>query len=961
MLNDFNRSVLLMIFIVFFHNAGKGQTLHYSNLDSLPLDTGIRYGKLSNGFTYYIKRLEKPQQKIEMFLYVKAGTNQQRKGDLDIAHTLEHIAFMPTKNFPKSIREVENKYNMTIYDVLGYSGAFTEYIFYPPAHSREAMHTGLHWFQDIAQNLKFTEVNVENARGELRQEFLGKNGADMEAKALKTKMNAYLFPGGEDRTEYLKYNKEFSAEIISQFYNDWYRPGLMAVSIVGNIENVDGLEKKIRKIFSQLKSEKNTPDFEADFDQYIKRPTQFVKLERKSNASKGFNDELVETHLFFRTKNTPIKNNSWKELKEERIWQIFTSVLRDRLKNKVRRYNTSYSSSVRLPFKNTQYPGLPVLIIDILSRDNFEVEALRETMAAIYQIKEFGITKEEWEKYRKTKHSDIENSSYWTSQIKKHFFYREALPENKNVLLNNWIENITLAAFNKQLSDIISVSPEDIALIAPKGHQALTYTEPQIRNWISSITPDSFAPYQPPKRRVNLNDQGKIGSLKKRKIIDEQIGVSGAKKYTLENGLKVVLKSFKPSSESKEIMIKGFSTKGASCFSDENFYSAINAPEIIKNSGFGTMDKFEIDSFISKTGLFSGPVSYVDYNETVVQGTSSMEDLEVFLQLIYLYFSNPRKDKLAFDDWQKTKYQNYFKPAFNNMIFEDFSNKIRDITGDPTVAGEGIFGFKYLHGTKDFKGMQKTNFNKAFEIYTKLFGNARDFTFLISGDFKEKSVLLLLQKYLGGLPNKENFSCETEPVIEFDLPDENPLLEITPPLERYSMEGVYYYLGYLPEVDHPKDWKQHIKVEALGWYIYQELFKLRFEKGYSLYTVGSDGIYNNLLNRYEIFIKLLVKKDELALLREECEQIIANIKSGMIDDSTFSSSKPRLYNLYSAGRARSGREMQNRLFNHYRYGQAWTEPKKVEDFVKSITKDDLIETAKKYYQEENKLEAVMME
>src|SRR5690606_34677211 len=64
-----------------------------------PLDPGIRYGQLSNGLRYYIKPIPNSGEKLYMRLYVKVGTFQEDPDQWELAHFVEHMAFVRTPNF----------------------------------------------------------------------------------------------------------------------------------------------------------------------------------------------------------------------------------------------------------------------------------------------------------------------------------------------------------------------------------------------------------------------------------------------------------------------------------------------------------------------------------------------------------------------------------------------------------------------------------------------------------------------------------------------------------------------------------------------------------------------------------------------------------------------------------------------------------------------------------------------
>ena len=73
------------IFVLFF------SILRAEN--EFPIDKAITYGKLDNGFTYYIRENEKPKDKAYIKLVIKAGSVMEEENQLGLAHLLEHVAF----------------------------------------------------------------------------------------------------------------------------------------------------------------------------------------------------------------------------------------------------------------------------------------------------------------------------------------------------------------------------------------------------------------------------------------------------------------------------------------------------------------------------------------------------------------------------------------------------------------------------------------------------------------------------------------------------------------------------------------------------------------------------------------------------------------------------------------------------------------------------------------------------
>ena len=66
----------------------------------LPIDTAVRYGKLPNGLTYYIRHNALPEKRVHFYIAQKVGSVQEEENQRGLAHFLEHMCFNGTQHFP---------------------------------------------------------------------------------------------------------------------------------------------------------------------------------------------------------------------------------------------------------------------------------------------------------------------------------------------------------------------------------------------------------------------------------------------------------------------------------------------------------------------------------------------------------------------------------------------------------------------------------------------------------------------------------------------------------------------------------------------------------------------------------------------------------------------------------------------------------------------------------------------
>jgi zinc protease len=89
-------SLFLLLFIVITSFAQQ-----FDLNAPIPLDPKVSKGVLENGMTYYVRANSTPKNRADLFLVVRAGSVDEDKDQLGLAHFCEHMAFNGTKNFPK--------------------------------------------------------------------------------------------------------------------------------------------------------------------------------------------------------------------------------------------------------------------------------------------------------------------------------------------------------------------------------------------------------------------------------------------------------------------------------------------------------------------------------------------------------------------------------------------------------------------------------------------------------------------------------------------------------------------------------------------------------------------------------------------------------------------------------------------------------------------------------------------
>ncbi|UGU15737.1 insulinase family protein [Sinomicrobium kalidii] len=935
----------LLLFGLFNGITVFGQTVE-NNRSTEPLDPEIYFGQLDNGFRYYIKPVDTENSKVLMSLYIKVGHSHEGKDKRDVAHFLEHMAALHTKNFTHlySNTKLLNSIGMDMIDVRANTGIeYTQYQFNFPvdADSKKALETGLSWFHGIVgREVEFQKDDVDVQRKAIYEEIVGRHYKD---NYIQSKMFNAIYGSGADLIKpenYEHYFQNLDIKKIIRFYKDWYRPDLASLVVVGNIKDVEAMEHQIRKMFSKLQVNPDSRPHEDWHLNYLRRPCQFVVLENDVEAFGGLSNDEVGIYTLIRNSKYQ-ERGTWAGVKRGLIKELLKNVVRIRF-DYYQKY--THQTSYKLHYNYSRSGNL----IRVIAGEGKERKGLQQAFGILKDIKSNGITKEEWDKIRKDKLQGMQNIEdnphYWKKAIWSYDVYGEALPVNKNQRLQKWLENLSLDELHTWFLEVLSEMPDDIGIIAAKGNKALSYTEKKVRHWIEEAAPIANI-YKPtaPESLMSKEEVSRLPDVVYTKRENPELRV---KELKFENGVKVVLQNV--DSTPDKVLVHGFSPKGISCFSKDEYCSAVFAPTIFNYSGVGRWNKFELEQFFAETSFPYGIEHYIDYATSGIKGEATLSDLEDLLQLIYLYFTAPRKDTKTFTRWKNEEKEMYLHRQSGVLNFDMKDKLITSIAKDSTIVTPG--------GTRRFKSSKGIGLDEAYQAYKNIYGNARNFTFLISGKYPEEKIIYLLTKYLGNLPGDDKSIDCLPPVLPREIHKVSLYKEMTP---EEGLDNAKIRWWYVWPMDTSYNWQEDIKLDFLGRVIMREVQNIRDVKKRGVYIAYAGKQNMSSLQWSTISINVDCTTEEWGLVLGDMEEIERELKEKKLTTDMFNIVARWLIEKYQAAIANDNvQEKSKKLYQYYRHGENIVTIEEVLNYIQSLTREDILKTAKKYLKEQYRSEYI---
>ncbi|MCX6253334.1 MAG: insulinase family protein [Bacteroidia bacterium] len=704
----------------------------------IPADPNIKIGKLDNGMTYYIKVNKKPEQRIELRLAVNAGSVCETAGQQGLAHFCEHMCFNGTKNFPSNkiismLEEMGVKFGAELNAYTSFDQ--TIYMLKVPTDSILWINRGFQVLEDWVHQVSLEDVEIDKERGVIVEEWrLGLGAEDrMQQKyipvILKGSKYAERLPIGK-----VDVIKSFPYDTLRAFYKSWYRPDLMAVVVVGDID--PGLaEAKVKEYFGRVPKAVNPPE-RVEFP--VPDNTEPLISVVTDKEASGYS-----ATIFF--KHPKSDNITYADYRSMLMRSLYTGMLNNRLQEIAQKPDAPFL------YAGAGYGSFISRSQDVYSlyvgaKENQIEKSLEVVLTENERVRQFGFTATELEREKKdilsnyekmAKESDKTESRSYADEFIRNYLDKECIPGIKKEfeITKEYLPGITLDEINK-LGQAWITDKNVVALItAPEKEGDIVPTENQVMDIIKAVKTRKIEAYVDKVSDVPLLSEMPVASKVVKRTDDNAFGFT---ELTFGNGVRMILKS--TDFKNDEIVLSAYSPGGTSLYPDGDVMSATLAPTIITQSGLGDYDFTGLQKKLSGNTAKLSP--YISDLHEGVNGNCSPKDIETMLQLNYLYFTRTRKDESAFNAYI-SRIRNMIKPMRSNpqVIFQDTLSKIISLNSPRVIA------------MPSDAQINQVNLDRSIGIFKDRFADASDFTYIMAGNFKIDEVIPLLEKYIGGLPS----------------------------------------------------------------------------------------------------------------------------------------------------------------------------------------------------------------
>ena len=735
----------------------------YAQQGKIDNDNTIRKGILPNGMTYYIRHNAQTKGVADFYIAQKVGSILEEKRQRGLAHFLEHMAFNGTKHFPGNTLQPGivawcesvgikfganlNAYTSVDQTVYNISAA--------PVTREGVIDSCLLILNDWSHELLLTDKEIDKERGVIEEEWRTRRSG-MAMQRLSEQAMPIIYAG----TKYsdcmpignIDIVRTFPYNDLRDYYSKWYRPDLQAIIVVGDI-NEDKIEEKIKKLFAKIPLPQNP----AHRIYYPIGNNEKMILYTATDKEQP----TVNFTLYMKRDVTPKQErNTIQNYADDYKTNILRMAINDRLEELSRTKNAPFiSASVRsgnffLASTKDAFELSGVL------KEGKVIEAIQLLVGEVERARANGITIDELKRgkaemlsYAENDYNDRSNrrNGEFVEQCVQNFLEETPIiePEKELEIVRKLDKTVTIDDVNALAKTIITNQNQVVTMFGPDKNTFKMPTNSSIENAILKAQKQHYTPYKTQNTLTErlITKLPKPGSIK-----SERTYKYGYTEFTLSNGLKVYVRptNFEPD----EVNLKLFSLGGKNIYPDSEMPNLTYLMAGATIGGVGQYNDLTLEKMLA--GKTATVTPFIDNDTRGMAGTSNVKDTKTLLELVYLYFTQPRKDPQAFKNLMEQQQEFLTNAHVNPMLaYNDTLHKVAYATN--------------RMASMDKEQLKRVNYNRIMHIYKELFANAANFKLILTGNININTLRPLLCQYIATLPS--NNTKETIGTYEPKLVD----------------------------------------------------------------------------------------------------------------------------------------------------------------------------------------------
>ncbi|PHS38930.1 MAG: hypothetical protein COB07_07390 [Sulfurovum sp.] len=703
---------------------------------TLPVEKALVQGTLGNGFSYSILHNEKPKDTVEFRFLVKAGSLEEEDDQRGLAHFVEHMAFNGTQNFKKNelisyLESIGLKFGGDLNANTGFTR--TLYKLSVPLKDNH-LDTALTILGDWAGGLLFNPDEYEKERGVMLEEKRLRNNA-------RFRLYLQYAPLLYGESKYADRIVIGSEEVIKHspvqravdFYEKWYRPELMHLVVVGDV-NVTQMEKKIKKQFSAL----TNSNHEKPISRLIpeNNETRMMVVSDKELFENAAEVYYFERHLGTRT---------LAEKREDVVTWLAQNMFnleakKALLKPKSKALGMSMRTQTLTPHKKVH--------TFVATYNTKEREAaFSQLHAFMWQFGKFGFDASTLKRATKQllkRNEDAFKSIQTTESITLSSQLFQSIEHNSTfvdreadyAIVKTLADEITLQEVNARFREILNIQDRVILF---KSTKKFELDKQEVLQQIKKAKEEVKEAPKVEKRDLTLLKKPLTAKKILKKSFDEKAGIYT---YTLENNITVL---FKPTDFRKnEVLLSAVSHGGLSALPTEALNDAKKMSRWVMQSAPSDLSPDEMRELLSDKKVqvnFSLSRFYEGIN-----AVSSSKDLESMMKMIYLYATTAK-----------------ISPNVDRQLRNKDLSLAEESDRDPAYKfSKEMNKFYYMNNPRilfDSKeSINDLNTSKMLSIFKEKFKAMNHFDYIIVGDVTaeevEKQIALTLANLATSVKNE---------------------------------------------------------------------------------------------------------------------------------------------------------------------------------------------------------------